>query len=73
MKNIAVVVPNWNGKNSIKECLDSLAKQSTKCSLIVVDNASTDGSLELIKDKYPGCAGKKHQKPRFCRWCKYWN
>ena len=49
-----VVIPNWNGKDFISECLDSLTIQTYKdFEIIVVDNGSTDGSKELIKQKYP--------------------
>ncbi len=49
--DIAVVVPNWNGADSLKACLDSLLAQSLPARLIVVDNGSTDGSLALL-EKY---------------------
>lgn len=51
---ISVVVLNWNGKQTIEKCLTSLYQQ-TYCPLeiIVVDNASTDGSVDLVKDKFP--------------------
>lgn len=48
-----VVVLNWNGKDFIEECLDSLSKQSHESEIVVVDNGSTDGSVELIERKYP--------------------
>lgn len=47
-----VVIPNHNGINFIENCLDSLAKGSILPYVIVVDNGSTDGSLELLKQKY---------------------
>lgn len=46
--NIAVVIPNWNGADFIGQCLTSLAKQSLKPRIVVVDNGSRDDSLELI-------------------------
>jgi GT2 family glycosyltransferase len=52
MYEIAVVIPNWNGVDTLGDCLDSLYEQSLSCHVIVVDNASTDNSLELLK-KYP--------------------
>jgi GT2 family glycosyltransferase len=47
--DITVVVVNYNGGDYLKACMASLARQ-TWCSFetIVVDNASTDGSLERI-------------------------
>src|SRR5665213_2678347 len=52
MSKIAVVVPNWNGADSLAACLDSLLGQSLKAEIIVVDNGSTDASLKLLA-KYP--------------------
>ncbi len=51
---ISVVIPNCNGKAYLPECLDSLLEQSYKnLEIIVVDNASTDGSAQLVKQDYP--------------------
>jgi GT2 family glycosyltransferase len=51
--NIAVVVPNWNGKDFIGPCLESLLAQTARPHVIVVDNGSVDGSVEFIDKKYP--------------------
>jgi len=59
---LAVVVPNWNGLNSIEVCLYSLDKQIAKCVIIVADNASSDGSVDLIKKKYPNVILVKNTK-----------
>jgi GT2 family glycosyltransferase len=48
-----VVVPNWNGKDIIKPCLESLTRQSMPLTIVVVDNGSTDGSADFIRDKFP--------------------
>lgn len=54
MKNsVFCVIPSWNAKDLLKPCLDSLLKQSLKPKIIVVDNGSSDGSIELIKENYP--------------------
>jgi GT2 family glycosyltransferase len=52
MSNINVVIPNWNGKDWIAPCLDSLRGQTYRVDVTVVDNGSTDGSKELIKESY---------------------
>ena len=50
----SVVIPNWNGERLLPACLDSLRAQcETDFETIVVDNASADGSLELLKRAYP--------------------
>jgi GT2 family glycosyltransferase len=52
MKNVSVVIPNWNGKYSIAKCIDSLLIQPLEINIIVVENGSVDGSLEYIQKKY---------------------
>lgn len=59
MKNLVVVVPNWNGQDDLRACLDSLVAQTTKAHIIIVDNASVDNSLEII-ESYPGIELIKH-------------
>jgi hypothetical protein len=49
----AVVVPNWNGAQFLGECLTSLQNQSQSAELIVVDGGSRDGSVELVRQRYP--------------------
>ena len=48
-----IVVPNWNGKETLGACLDSLLSQSVAALIIVVENGSDDGSLDFIKAGYP--------------------
>lgn len=50
---ISVVIPNWNGIDTIGSCLDSLLSQSLKPHIIVVENDSIDGSLEYLQQTYP--------------------
>jgi len=50
---ISVVVPNWNGEHDLPACLDSLLSQTEPCRVIVVENGSTDSSLELLQKNYP--------------------
>lgn len=58
-----VVVPNWNGADSLKSCLDSLVAQSVECHIIVVDNASEDDSLSII-EQYTNIELVQHDKNR---------
>jgi GT2 family glycosyltransferase len=54
---ISVVIVNWNGKTELASCLDSLRAQTLDgFETIVVDNGSTDGSLELLRDRFPEIA-----------------
>lgn len=51
---ISVVIPNYNGKHLLKDCLESLQKQVyKKYECIIVDNGSTDGSQEYIQENFP--------------------
>ncbi len=51
---VMVVIPNWNGKDVIGKCLESLQAQSYKpAEIIVVENGSIDGSAEYIAINYP--------------------
>lgn len=59
---VSVVVPNWNGKKVITDCLDSLLTQSFNARILVVENASTDGSLEFLQQKYPQVTVLVNQK-----------
>ena len=59
MKRVSVVVPNWDGADSLGACLDSLVEQSAQPHVIVVDNGSHDGSLKLL-EKYPAVEVIKH-------------
>jgi GT2 family glycosyltransferase len=52
---VSVVVVNWNGLAYLPECLDSLAAQSYPAlEVIVVDNGSTDGSVEYLRGQRVG-------------------
>lgn len=58
---ITVVVVNWNGRDHLELCLGSLLNQSLSVSsedtrprteIILVDNGSTDGSVELVRERF---------------------
>ena len=53
MQKVYVVILNWNGRRDLETCLDSLLPQTEAKNIVVVDNASSDGSVKLIKNKYP--------------------
>jgi len=53
MKNVTVIIPNYNGKPFLKECLESVKNQSCPLNVILVDNNSQDKSVEFIKNNYP--------------------
>lgn len=54
MSEVTVIIPNYNGIKFMDVCLQSLNNQTLRdFSIILVDNASTDGSYELVKNEYP--------------------
>ena len=54
MAKSTIVIPNYNGIKYIETCLDSIYQGTvTDVAVIVVDNASTDGSLALVEEKFP--------------------
>jgi GT2 family glycosyltransferase len=51
---VSVIIPNWNGAFHLPTCLDSLRRQTyPHVEIVVADNGSTDGSLELLAQEYP--------------------
>jgi GT2 family glycosyltransferase len=52
---ISFIIPNWNHKQLLKECVLSIINTAANITheIIIIDNASTDGSRALIKDKFP--------------------
>lgn len=55
MTKLSVVIVNYNVKHFIEQCLFSVLKASENfpCEVFVVDNNSVDGSVTLIKEKFP--------------------
>jgi len=53
-KLISVIIVNWNGKKHLSYCLPSLEKiDYPNFEVIVIDNGSTDGSVEYVKKNFP--------------------
>ncbi len=51
---ISIIIPNWNGARHLPTCLEALRRQTYHpIEIIVADNASTDGSQELLRREYP--------------------
>lgn len=50
----SIIIVNWNGKELLRNCLNSIIKtnSSQNYEIIVVDNASTDGSVNMIKREF---------------------
>ncbi len=49
-----IIIVNWNGREMTLDCIDSLRQAVYgKQHIVVVDNASTDGSVDAIRQRYP--------------------
>jgi GT2 family glycosyltransferase len=51
-----IIILNYNGAQYLSDCLDAIKSQTYPTEffeVIVSDNGSTDGSLELLTNKYP--------------------
>ena len=54
MREVSIVIPNYNGKHFLADCLQAVFAQNIENQeVIVVDNGSTDGSLEYL-ETFPG-------------------
>ena len=52
---LSIIIVTWNGKQYAQECLDSLRnyQDDPTVEIIVVDNASSDGTSAMIKQEFP--------------------
>ena len=55
MTDVSIIIVNWNTRDILRDCLASVYAQTRDISyeLIVVDNASYDGSVGMIKNEFP--------------------
>lgn len=55
--DLSIVILNWNGKHLLVECLPSVIEAALCCGkktqIIVVDNNSSDGSRQFLKENFP--------------------
>ena len=57
MTDLAIIIVNWNVKDLLKNCLNSALKDISAGNLAaeiwVVDNASTDGAVDMLRRDFP--------------------
>lgn len=55
MKGVSVLVISWNTRDLLAACLESIRQSNPDCveEVIVVDNASADGSSEMVERRFP--------------------
>ena len=52
--DVTVVIVTWNGRRHLDDCLTAVAAQrGVRLETILVDNASTDGTAEYVRQRYP--------------------
>jgi GT2 family glycosyltransferase len=53
---LSVIIVNWNTRDLLCQCIDSLTQTLNKIDpeVFVVDNGSTDGSVAAVRQKFPG-------------------
>ena len=53
LRLFSVIILNWNGRHLLEECLSSIRSQTFRdFETIVVDNGSTDGSVDWVKERW---------------------
>lgn len=51
---VTIIIPNYNGRHFMQPCLESLEKQLYRdFRILIIDNASEDGSVAYIAENYP--------------------
>ncbi len=51
--DVSIIIVNWNVKDLLRACLDSIQAGDLSVEVIVVDSDSTDGSPEMVKELFP--------------------
>ena len=54
--DVSVIIVNWNTKHLLRNCIESIYEQAgdVDYEIIVVDNASSDGSAEMVRSEFAG-------------------
>jgi N-acetylglucosaminyl-diphospho-decaprenol L-rhamnosyltransferase len=54
MLDLGIVIVNWNTRDLLEKCLQTVyTNQAVTFSVVVVDNASTDNSADMVRQKFP--------------------
>lgn len=68
MKSVSIVIPNWNGADLLQSFLPSVMEAQKQypdlAEIIVVDDASTDDSVQLLRKDFPDAKLIVHEKNR---------
>ena len=52
---LSIIIVNWNTRELLAGCLQSVYETAgdLECEVFVVDNASTDGSIQMVRERFP--------------------
>ncbi len=53
MSKVGIIILNWNGKQHLQTFLPSVVENSQDAEIVVIDNNSSDDSVEFLKQNYP--------------------
>ncbi len=52
---LTVVIPSYNGRDLLRNCLLSLQRQTRDCAIVVCDDGSSDGTADMVEREFPHC------------------
>jgi GT2 family glycosyltransferase len=67
---VAIIIVNWNGREFLGDCLEAIRRLDyphDRVRAIVVDNGSTDGSVELMQTSFPDIQLHQHEVNNYAR------
>ena len=61
---LSIIIANYNGRELLAGCLKSIYQNPPRCGfeIFVVDDASSDGSYEMVKERFPGVQLLQNEK-----------
>ncbi len=51
--DLSVIIVSWNVRELLANCLESVRRSATDAEVIVVDSASSDGSAQMVRERFP--------------------
>src|SRR5262245_19582866 len=67
---VAIIIVNWNGREFLGDCLEAVRRLDyprDRLRTIVVDNGSTDGSVELVRESFADIELHQHEVNNYAR------